>query len=131
VFNFFFLQVPFGVTWSRNDGAFSFTFINKGLSTFTGKTSSLYLISKYVCARMAKDQATVVIANNLTPISEDGVETPQERKPSRNFLVLADTRIIYGKDSTKLMFDHMETHHDVIACTSTQGNSARLYDSYS
>ena len=72
---------------------------------------------------MAKDQATLVIANNLPPISEDGVVTPQKQKPARNFLVLADTRIIYGKDSTKLMFDYMETHLDVIACTSTQGKT--------
>jgi hypothetical protein len=38
--------VPFGATWKRNDGRFTFTFLNKGLKAFTGKTSSLYLINK-------------------------------------------------------------------------------------
>jgi len=72
---------------------------------------------------MAKDQATLVIANNLPPISEDGVVTPQKQKPARNFLVLADTRIIYGKDSTKLMFDYMETHLAVFSRTPPPGKS--------
>ena len=38
--------VPFGAMWKRNDGRFTFTFLNKGLKAFTGKTSSLYLINK-------------------------------------------------------------------------------------
>jgi hypothetical protein len=38
--------VPFGATWKRCDGRFTFTYLNKGLKAFTGKTSSLYLINK-------------------------------------------------------------------------------------
>ena len=115
--------IPFGLTWARDDGVFTFTYLNKGLSQFTGKTSSLYLISKYVMARMAKDKERLHSIDEETAVS-DIVEE------ARTFMVLADTRIIYGIDSVSLMFDYMKTHRDVVACTATQGSATTLFTAH-
>lgn len=100
-------QTPFGVSWTRLDKKFSMTFLNKGLKAFTGKTSSLYMLSKYVRARMK-------VADDV------GDETPDTLKPLKTYLLMADTRIIYGEDSITLLMEYMQRHKDVIACTGTQ-----------
>jgi len=91
-------QTPFGATWTRPDGRFTFTFLNKGLKAFTGKTSSLYLLVKYVSALMRRDDAA------------RGADAP----PLKRYMLLADTRIVFGADSVSTMLDYMRTHDDVM-----------------
>jgi hypothetical protein len=47
---------------------------------------------------------------------------PAVSAATKNYLLLADTRIIYGNDSITLMVDYMRNHSNVIACTGTQVN---------
>ena len=108
--------VPFGITWQRLDGRFTFTYLNKGLAAFTGKTSSLYLISKYVCARISRD----AMAHGDTEEGGLGQSSLDLQPASKNYMLMADTRIIYGTDSVTLLTNYMRNHNDVIACTGTQ-----------
>ena len=50
--------VPFGATWKRNDGRYTFTFLNKGVKSFTGKTSSLYFINKVGCVKSSSNKTS-------------------------------------------------------------------------
>jgi len=109
-------QTPFGVTWTREDKKFSMTFLNKGLKAFTGKSSSLYMISKYVRARMHSAEKEEDEESSGVP----GLLARKNLPPLKTYLIMADTRIIYGQDSVTLMMEYMSSHDDVIACTGTQ-----------
>ena len=107
-------SVPFGVTWTRPDGRISLTYLNKGLKQFTGKSSSLYLIAKYTCAIMAQQE----IATNASNSGINDIESQLYVQP-KNYLLLADTRIIYGVNSVRMLTSYLQNHDDVIACTGT------------